>query len=108
MKKCNAFSLFRKHLLAENKQQLRQGGNVCFSRSVMENLNSDSASIYTNTFSYTYSFIAFMGQHSHANVFTRILILSAKGLQTTTVPMTKFGNKICAFFLHEVIFYMLF
>lgn len=104
MKKCNAFSFSRKHL-AEKKQQLWQEGNACILRSVMENLNCDSASIYTNTFSYTYSFIAFMGQHSHANVCTRILILSAKGLQTTTAPVTRFGIKRCFFSLHKAIFY---
>lgn len=81
---------------------------MCILRSVMENLNCDTASIYTNTFSYTYSFIAFMGQHSHANVCTRILILSVKGLQTTTDPMTKFGIKICRFFLKVLFYYAIF
>lgn len=107
MKKCSAFFLSLKHLI-EKKQQLWQRGNVCILRSVVENLNCDSAIIYKNTFSYTYSFIAFMGRHRHANVCARILILSVKGLQTTTAPMTKFDIKICFFFSIKLYFTMLF
>lgn len=83
MKKCNASSLLQKHLLAEKKQQLWQGGNVCILRSVMENLNCDSASIYTNTFSYTLPlFIVFIGQQSHAPGFWFLVQKVFKSLQS--------------------------
>lgn len=70
----------------------------------MENLNWFCKHLHKHFF-ITYSFIAFIEKHRHANVCTRILILSAKDLQTTKASMTKFGIKICFFFLHKVIFY---
>lgn len=76
MKEYNAFSQPLIDLLVEEKATFAKAKGVHFENCHAElNLSCDSASIYANTSTYMCSFITFTGQHRHASVSTRILIV---------------------------------